>query len=222
MTETTATSPQIKARRGDLVLVEMRDAYTTSSYKRVEQPLAYRLMKVTNLFRDGRIKMVSDDRYGEDGYPQKYDELLYATGRHWLLPAADWDTAKARQLAAGHVYPDSTSPRDFPSLDTARETLAPARRGYVAPEPEIPQPTPSIGHVNCGHGQSDSTGYVVAYSHVNGNEVTFTDIEHVQGSTNYSRALELVYEARRKVRSGDVDAVYAVIHHVYDGGHRPV
>lgn len=221
MTETTATAAPIKARRGDMVLVELRIGYTTSTYKR-EAELGYRLMTVSNLTRAGEIKMVRDNRYGEDGYPQKYGELMYATGRHWLLPAADWDTAKAQQFAAGHVYPDSTSPRDFPSLETAREILAPAKHGYVAPKPEIPQPTPSIGHVNCGHGQSDSTGYVVAYSHVSGNEVTFTDIEHVQGSTNYSRALELVYEARRKVRSGEVDAVYAVIHHIYEGGHRPV
>lgn len=222
MTETATAQQQVKARRGDLVLVEMRTSYTTSSYKR-EESLGYRLMKVTNLFRDGRIKMVCGVRYGEDGYAQPYDRLLHATGRHWLLPAADWDVAKAQQLAAGHVYPNSTTPRDFLSLDTAREILAPARRGYVAPKPGIPQPTPAREHARCNHGHADTIGYVVAYSHLsnNYNDVRFTDIEYVQGSTNYGRALELVHEARRKAESGEVDATYAVIHTVYADGHRP-
>lgn len=222
MTETAATVAPVKARRGDLVMVEMRPSYTTSSYAREEQPLAYRLMVVTNLFRDGQIKMVRDARYGEGGYAQKYDGLLHATGRHWLLPAADWDTDKAQRIAAEHVYPSSTTPRDFPSLEAAREALAPARHGYVASKPEIPQPTPSIGHVRCSHGQADAIGYVVTFTHLNGNDVTFEDIEYVDGATNYVKALEIVRGARVAIAQGIKDATYAVIHHVYEGGHRPV
>ncbi|KOU43225.1 hypothetical protein [Streptomyces sp. WM6378] len=126
MTET--TTPEIMARRGDLVIVELRPSYTTASYAREEEPLAYRLMEVTNLFRDGRIKMVRDARPEGGGYPQQLDGLLHSTGRRWLLPVADWDVQEARALAARHVYPNSTSPRDFLSLEDAREALAPARR----------------------------------------------------------------------------------------------
>lgn len=125
MTETAA--PEIKARRGDLLIVELRPSYTTSSYSREEQPLEYRLMEVTNLFRDGRIKMVRDARYEGGGYAQRLDGLLHSTGRRWLLPVAGWNVPVARALAAQHVYPNSTTPRDFLSLEDAREALAPAR-----------------------------------------------------------------------------------------------
>jgi hypothetical protein len=221
MTKTTA-APQIKARRGDLLLVELRVSYTTSSYKREEAELGYRLMLVTNLFRDGRIKGVRDERYGGDSYVQEFNGMLYRTGRYFLLPAADWDTAKAQQLATQHVYPDSASPRDFPSLDAAREELAPAKRGYVAPKPEIPQPTPAREHGRCNHGQADTVGYVVAFSHLSGNEVTFEDIEYVDGAANYGRALEIVRGARAVIERGIKDATYAVIHTVYADGHRMV
>jgi hypothetical protein len=223
MTETIATAQQIEARRGDLVLVEMRPSYTTSSYKREEsESQEYRLMVVTNLFRDGRIKKVRDARYGGNSYAQELDGMLHATGRHWLLPAAGWDTAKAQQLAVGHVYPNSTTPRDFPTLDAAREALAPARHGYVAPKPEIPQPTPAREHGRCNHGQADTVGYVVAFSHLSGNEVTFEDIEYVDGAANYGRALEIVRGARAVIERGIKDATYAVIHPVYADGHRMV
>lgn len=86
----------------------------------------------------------------------------------------------------------------------------------------IPQPTPAREHGRCGHGLDDLTGYVVAYSRLDAatGAVTFEDIAHVADATQYARALELVREARRKVESGEVDATYAVIHHVYAGDHR--
>lgn len=126
MTETAA--PKIKARRGDLVIVELRRSYTASSFKREESPNVYRLMMVTNLFRDGRIKLVCETRYEGRGCPQELDGMLHFTGNRWLLPATNWDVDAARKIAAEHVYPGSTTPRDFPSLETAREILAPARR----------------------------------------------------------------------------------------------
>lgn len=85
----------------------------------------------------------------------------------------------------------------------------------------IPAATPNLDHAACNHGQ-DLTGYVVAYSHLTAaNKVTFEDIEYVQGSTNYGHALEIVRAARERVMNGQVDATYAVIHPVYEGGHRP-
>lgn len=120
-------SENTKTRRGDLVLVELRSTYTTSSYKR-EERTEYRLMTVTNLFRDGRIKMVRDDRYSDDGYSRKFDGMLGRMGRYFLLPATDWDVDMAQRIAKEHVYPKSTTPRDFQSLEDAREALRPARR----------------------------------------------------------------------------------------------
>lgn len=77
------------------------------------------------------------------------------------------------------------------------------------------------GCIPCGHGTRDLAGYVVAYSHLaQDNAVTFTDIAWFQDAALYTAALALVREARRKVYAGEVDATYAVIHHVYRDGHR--
>lgn len=119
-------SHRIEARRGDLVMVELRSSYTTSGYERVEQ-LEYKLMTVTNLTRDGQIKMVRDERWSDQGHPQKFEGMLYRTGRYWLLPAASWDVARAQTIAREHVYPNSTTPRCWESLDAARAALGPAR-----------------------------------------------------------------------------------------------
>lgn len=130
------TESGIKVRRGDLIMVELKMSYTTSSYERVES-IQYRLMRVTNLYRDGRIKRVASASY-DGAYTQDFDKLLYRTGVYFLLPQSDWDVERAAALSAEHVYPNSTTPRDFQSLADARAWLAPARQGYVAPveEPE--------------------------------------------------------------------------------------
>ncbi|MFF3363608.1 hypothetical protein [Streptomyces misionensis] len=116
-----------KVRRGDLVMVELRTSYTTSSYRRIEQT-EYKLMVVTNLTRDGQIKMVRDDRYSDQGYPVKFSGMLHATGRYWLLPQAAWDVKMAQRIAREHTYPNSTQARCWQSLEDAREALRPARR----------------------------------------------------------------------------------------------
>jgi hypothetical protein len=150
----------VKIRRGDLVMVEMRPTYTVgTTLARVEQPAEYRLFTVTNLTRDGKIKMVRDERvdakYGAgSGYPQKFEGMLHRTGAYWLMPAADWDTAEAQRLAGAHVYPNSTTPRAFPTLEAARAALAPARRSpapVAAPAasepvaaPAAPAPLPEV------------------------------------------------------------------------------
>lgn len=118
----------MRVRRGDLVMVELRTPYTVGaiSTKTVEE-LEYQLMTVTNLTRDGQIKMVRDERWSSDSAPVKLDSVLYATGNRWLMLASAWDTAKANELARAHTYPNSDTPRCYPSLDAAREALAPAR-----------------------------------------------------------------------------------------------
>ncbi len=124
-------SAEVKARRGDLVMVELRPSYTLgSTYTRVEQVTEYQLMTVRNLTRAGEIKMVSDDRWGDgdyQGYSQKFEGMLYRTGRYWLLPARNWDVAKALEIARAHTYPKSTQPMCWKSLEAAREALRPTR-----------------------------------------------------------------------------------------------
>lgn len=119
-------SDTVRARRSDLVMVEMRPSDGRGHV--VEKP-EFKLMTVSNLTRDGQIKMVRDDRWGEQGTPQQFDGMLYRTGRFWLLPAADWDVSEAQRIAREHTYPNSTTPMCWRSLESAREALRPARRG---------------------------------------------------------------------------------------------
>lgn len=116
-----------KARRGDLVMIELRTSYTMSSFKR-EERTEYRLMTVTNLTRDGRVKMVRDDRYGPGSYTREIGKMLGYTGAYWLLPQTSWDVERAQKIAREHTYPNSATPRCWDSLESAREALRPARR----------------------------------------------------------------------------------------------
>lgn len=121
-------SENVRPRRGDLVMVELALSHTTATWERVEE-LAYRLMVVTNLTRDGKIAKVRDGRHGEgSGYAVPFAGMLHRTGQYWLLPAAVWDVTTAQRLAREHVYPQSSTPRDFPTLEDARAALKLARR----------------------------------------------------------------------------------------------
>lgn len=104
------TSP-IKTRRGDLVMVEMRPTYTVvaKDVAKADKVTEYELMIVTNLFRDGRIKMVRSAAYA-GGAPRQFEGMLHATGSYWVLPQADWNVDAAIELAKSHTYPQSTTP----------------------------------------------------------------------------------------------------------------
>lgn len=88
----------------------------------------------------------------------------------------------------------------------------------------IPQPTDWREHARCSHGHGDLAGYVVTFTHFDPatGKTTFEDIEYVDRATNYARALEVVRGARAVIARGIKDATYAVVHHVYADGHRPV
>ncbi|MFE6000228.1 hypothetical protein ACFQ6C_25765 [Streptomyces sp. NPDC056454] len=132
--EEVAPAP-VKVRRGDMVMVELRPTYATQ--KPGESVTSgkvsdFRLMTVRGLTRDGKIRTVSDDRWGSgdyQGYEQKFEGMLHRTGAYSLLPASMWDLGRALEIARGHVYPGSTQPRGFESMEAARVALAPARRG---------------------------------------------------------------------------------------------
>jgi len=124
-------SENIRPRRGDLVMVELRPSHTAATYGRVDEGIRLVLMTVRNLTRDGQIKMVSDDRGGDEAYQGravKFDGMLHRTGRYWLLPAAAWDVARAQAIARTHTYPKSTTPMAWESLEAARRALAEARQ----------------------------------------------------------------------------------------------
>lgn len=87
----------------------------------------------------------------------------------------------------------------------------------------IPPVTDWREHAACQHGLADTVGYVVAYTHFDRETGTtsFTDVEFIDSPYDYGKALDVVREARANAASGAVNATYAVIHSVYEGGHRP-
>jgi hypothetical protein len=84
----------------------------------------------------------------------------------------------------------------------------------------IPPLLPREACLRCGHGLHDVAGFVVAYSHLSQAGVHFTDIVHVEGARSYAQARQFRDAAVGRIQRGEVDAAYAVIHWVYEGGHR--
>ncbi|MGW9069252.1 hypothetical protein ACWGQT_07380 [Streptomyces yangpuensis] len=119
--------PAPAVKRGDLVVVEMNVPYTVGTDRmRTERETAYDVMVVTGLFRDGRIKMVRSLAWGDDSAPMKLEGMLYATGERKIVPAATiTDMPGVTAAVRAHTYPNSTTPRRFPSLDAVRDALRP-------------------------------------------------------------------------------------------------
>lgn len=121
---TTKTTP--RTRRGDLAIVErVNISHSTSGRTETTE---YAVMVVSNLTRDGRIKAVRDPRWGDDAYPQPLDRMIGFRRIH-TVPQADIDVAAATATARAHVFPGSTTPRPYDSLDEVRAALSPHRIG---------------------------------------------------------------------------------------------
>ncbi|WP_327359768.1 hypothetical protein [Streptomyces sp. NBC_01304] len=133
-TSTATKQPATRVRRGDLVIVEMSLSHivgTPGRNLRTVPVTEYAVMMVTNLYRDGRIKMVRDIAWGDDSAPQMLDGMLHATGKRLNVPQSEVDVEGVAGAARAHTYPNTTTPRRFPSLDAVREALTP-HRTYAA------------------------------------------------------------------------------------------
>ncbi|MFB8407798.1 hypothetical protein [Streptomyces sp. NPDC055912] len=125
-----AKATKARVRRGDLVIVEKRTPYTVGNpgaNLRTEDVTQYSVMLITNLTRAGEIKMVRDVAWSDNGAPQKLDGMLYATGNRWTIPQSGINVDGAIGAARAHTYPNSTTPRAFPSLDAVKAALRPHR-----------------------------------------------------------------------------------------------
>lgn len=91
--------------------------------------------------------------------------------------------------------------------------------GYVT-STAIPPLTDREACAGCSHGLHDVIGYVVAYSHLSDAGVRFEDVAYVEGAQSYAYARDLRDEAVARIQRRQVKATYAVIHWVYEGGHR--
>lgn len=111
-----------RARRGDIAVIE-KIRVDHSSTSRTEC-LEYAVMLVSNLTRDGRVKAVKDVRWGDGAYAQPVDRMLGFQRLH-LIAQASIDVAAAIATVRAHTYPNSTTPRNYDSLNAVREALRP-------------------------------------------------------------------------------------------------
>jgi hypothetical protein len=96
----------------------------------------------------------------------------------------------------------------------------PAHAVGVVTNIDIPPLRPAETCARCSHGLHDVIGFVVAYSHLSDAGVRFADIAYVGGARSYAKARELRDEAIARIQRREVKATYAVVHWVYEGGHR--
>lgn len=120
------TDTAVRTRRGDLAIIE-RVNVSHSTTGRTETT-EYAVMVVSNLTREGRIKAVKDPRWGDDAYAQPLERIV-GFQRILTVPQTEIDVTAAIATARAHVYPGSTTPRAYDSLDDVRAALRPHRIG---------------------------------------------------------------------------------------------
>jgi hypothetical protein len=122
---------QTRTRRGDLAIVERVNINHSTTTGRTETT-EYTVMVVCSVTRDGHAKAVRDDRYPSDGHnvahPQPLDRML-GLQRILLVSKDEIDVDAAMATARAHVFPNSTTPRAYDSLDDVRAALRPHRIG---------------------------------------------------------------------------------------------
>jgi hypothetical protein len=117
---------ETRVRRGDLAVVE-RVNVSHSTTGRTEA-IEYAVMVVSNLTREGRIKAVRDPRWSDDAHTQPLERIVGFRRVH-TMSQTEIDVTAAIDAARDHVYPGSTTPRPYDSLDEVRAALAPHRIG---------------------------------------------------------------------------------------------
>ena len=111
-----------KARRGDLVGVEITSASYASGLGRVTRT-EFELFEVTGITRDGAVRAVRAVAWGSD-YATPISRV-FGAGRRWVIPAATIDKSAAISAAQSHTYPNSTTPKRWESFEEMREALRP-------------------------------------------------------------------------------------------------
>jgi hypothetical protein len=111
-------------RRGDLAVIER----TRTDYARTgrTETTEYAVMLVSNVTRDGAAKAVKDIRWGDDVHTQRLDQML-GLRKILIVSKGEIDVPAAIATVRTHTYPNSTTPRDYESLDDVRAALAPHR-----------------------------------------------------------------------------------------------
>lgn len=112
------------AKRGDLAIIERERSFHSQSSR--ETSIAYAVMLVVSITRDGEVKAVKDLRWGEgDDVWAQPTRLIHGLQRILIVPKGEVDVPGALATAGAHTWPGGTQPRDYDSLDAVRDALRP-------------------------------------------------------------------------------------------------
>lgn len=121
----TGTDTTIKARRGDLAVIERRNStavwngHTTRSY-------AYDVVLVTSVTRAGEVKAVREIQWGDDVAVQPIARIVGLESVRTISK----DIVNVPEVIAHvrtHTYPNSVTPMPYESLQAVREAIRPFR-----------------------------------------------------------------------------------------------
>ena len=115
-----------KARRGDLVVLEKRTSYTTTS-EGYHEATVYDVGIVASITRDGIVKAV-ETRYG-GSTPLKN---MHGIGRTFVVPQGEINVREAAEAAWSNEWRPGYPGKPFDSLDDLRDVVRPFLVGAVA------------------------------------------------------------------------------------------
>ena len=115
-----------KAKRGDLVVIEKRTSYTTTSAGYHEATI-YEVGIVTSITREGVTKAI-ETRYGGPT-PLKN---IYGVGRTFIVSQDEIDVRAAAEAAWSNEWKPGYPGKPFDSLDEVRSVVSPFKYQQAA------------------------------------------------------------------------------------------
>jgi hypothetical protein len=124
MVTTPGEGDTMKAKRGDLVVIERKTSYVTTS-QGWHEDIWYEVGIVSSITRDGQVKAYRD-RYSQtpkDAARQVSNVLGFV--RSYVMPAAEIDVEPAARAAWANEWKPGYPGKPFDSLEEAKSVLRP-------------------------------------------------------------------------------------------------
>ena len=116
----------MKARRGDLVVIERKTSYVTTS-DGWHESTEYDVGIVTSITRDGLVKACKT-RYA-DSVPMDH---IHGYLRSFIVPQSEIDVVSAVEAARANEWSSGHTGKPFDSLDEVRDVLRPFKTKAAA------------------------------------------------------------------------------------------
>lgn len=121
----TETNTPIKARRGDLAVIERRTS-TVMVHGRTEQTYAYDVVLVTSITRTGEVKAIKEIQWG-DAVAVKSVARITGLESVRIISKDVVNVPEVIARVQTHTYPGHGTPMPYKSLQAVREAIRPFR-----------------------------------------------------------------------------------------------